>query len=284
MSKPKKQRIDPPSEDTAEEDITNPELDTIQEQIEKIHTECQEKILEIDREYQKKKMPLYKERNKLAVAHDSHFWTKTLTNSRLRELITEKDLQLLNYLREIDFEFLAGTSKDFKLSMTFEANPWFENKKLWKEFRFSSKEEDHPRITTSKLQWKKGMDLTQKSISEKKKRNFEPDEESFFTFFQQGNSPDDDYELGSMLSNLWMEPIKTYLGMADSDEEDDFEDLGSDEGREEVEDEEVEEGGGGEEEGGDEGGGEGGDDEEGDVGGEGGQDQDGDEDGDGDDG
>lgn len=70
------------------------------------------------------------------------FWFKTLTNSSLlRNFISEKDIPILKHLTNV-FAEISEDNKNFKISLEFEPNEFFEDTKLEKEFIYADTMED----------------------------------------------------------------------------------------------------------------------------------------------
>jgi len=136
------------------------ELDRIQEQLDKLDKEADEKRNAVDREYGKKQIPIFKNRNKI-LTNIPNFWLKTLENSN-RNFFTETEKKLFAHLK--DLEVVDATDgKGFRIVFTFEPNEWFENTQLWKEYNASESEDEQRKITFSPIKWKPGKDLEKKA-------------------------------------------------------------------------------------------------------------------------
>ncbi|QDZ20595.1 nucleosome assembly protein [Chloropicon primus] len=158
------------------------------------------------------------------------FWAFCLRNNDVvSELITEKDDEVLKYLKDIRYELLgfdeAKEAKDgegeeqdedeeegFKLYFEFEeGNPYFDNKVLVKTYKMIDEEEGIlEKSEGSTILWKPGKNVTVKVMRKKNKKGGRSKGpamtktekcESFFNFF----SPPDPQEL---------------IGMDDGDSED----------------------------------------------------------------
>jgi len=240
MASTKKHKTDnKPIEQTKEEEVSEEEYDymkelpenmqELQKKIDILSAEASDKILILEKQYNKNLHPHYLQRNAIA-KKIPHFWLKTLLNHPiLHRLLTEEDKKVLEYLEEIiaeDLEDLEDYNlSSFKLTFRFGANPWFENKELFKQFRFNDKFE---LVTTSSTPiWKPGKDLTKSRTSEqqqedkKRKRNEEEEQSTFFIFFIENEK--DDKAIGDIIKNeVWPDPRKFYYGLDDDD--DDFDD------------------------------------------------------------
>lgn len=245
-------------------------LESIQDQIEELNDKATEEILEVERKYNRLRKPIYERRNQ-AIRKIPDFWLKVFTSQdMLAALLVDNDLAAFKYLKELNVEDHDDVKSGFKISLTFDPNPFFKNSVLSKEFVYDK--EGNLTVIPTKIEWKEGKDLTKKPATKdaRGKRVREDESESFFTWF---NPEDQDLELAEIIKeDLWPNPAKYYLGLVDDElgeaEEEGAEgedDDGEDEvGEEEAEDEGEEGGDGGEggEEAGEEGEGEGEEDQE----------------------
>jgi len=241
---------DEEAEEEAVEEISYPELEAIQKKIIDIDDQRNDKIYEINKEYEKKKKPFYQERSQIA-SQINQFWLKTLQHHSLGNLLTKDDKKVFEFLSKIDIDEL-DEDMSFRLTMTFKENIWFSNTELWKEFRFESKEgEKELHVNHSEIQWKEGKNLLVKPPKEpensKKKRKKPADEDeeaededdkSFFSYFTSENPPEDDLEIGNMFKEeLWPDPVKYFTGTVDDEERESEEEEEEEENEEENEDE-----------------------------------------------
>lgn len=251
MSAPKlkQQKIDP--EDAGVDDKVQA-LETIQDEIEKLNDEATEEILQVERKYNTKRKPYYKRRNEI-IREIPDFWLRVFTSHEmLTALLDDNDQAVFKYLRELNVEDHDDVKSGYKISLHFDPNPFFKNTVLSKEFRYDK--DGVLTVIPTNIEWKEGKDLTKKPPAKdtKGKRQREDESESFFTWF----SPEDqDLELAEIIKeDLWPNPAKYYLGLAE-EEGDEAEEEGGDEGEEAEDGAEGEEAEGdleGEEEGADE--------------------------------
>jgi len=238
----KRQKVD---DDAVE--LIYQELDQVQEQLDKLNEEEDQKVLAITKEYDGLRKPFYESR-KQAIAKIPDFWAGSFENHPvIGGVLTENDKQILSYLLELDFE-QSEDLKNFKLSFTFKKNPYFTNKTLWKSFSLG--DFDERTMTGCNINWKKGKDPTIKG-KEKAKEGEKAEEESkvgqkraaeevdhdevlsFFEWFSDVTGEDD--ELAEEIKNLWINPLEALRNAFveslsdDDDEKGEGEDEGEDE-------------------------------------------------------
>jgi len=240
--KTKKSKTDPEDSVDTVDDQDIQLLESIQEQIEELNDKATEEILEVERKFNRLRKPIYERRNQ-AIRKIPDFWLKVFTSQdMLATLLLEEDLSAFKYLRELNVEDHDDVKSGFKISLTFDPNPFFKNSVLSKEFIYDK--DGNLTVVPTKIEWKEGRDLTKKHTSKenKSKRTKDDEAESFFTWF---NPEDQDLELAEIIKeDLWPNPAKYYLGLVDeegeAEEEDDEEDEeGEDElGEEDLGDEE----------------------------------------------
>ncbi|KAK3142404.1 hypothetical protein QOZ80_4BG0346000 [Eleusine coracana subsp. coracana] len=157
-------------------------LQQIQDEIDKVNEEADNKVLEVEKKYSKIRRPVYIRRNEV-IQKIPDFWLTTfLIHPTLGELLTEDDQKIFKHLESIDVD----ESEDIKLScsitLTFSSNPYFEDKKLTKTYSMSDDEKIS--VKTTSIKWKEGMDIVngKTCMRDGDKRLLVDD--SFFTWFQ----------------------------------------------------------------------------------------------------
>lgn len=238
----KKSKIDP-EEDSVDtlDDQEIQLLESIQDQIEELNDKATDEILEVERKYNRLRKPIYEKRSQ-AIRKIPEFWVKVFNNQdMLSAVLLEDDMAAMKYLVELNVEDHDDVKSGFKISLTFDPNPFFKNSVLSKEFVYDK--EGNLTVIPTKIEWKEGKDLTkraQKDVKAKRSRE-EDDSESFFTWF----SPEDqDLELAEIIKEeIWPNPAKYFLGLVEGDEEAEEEGDEEDDAEEGGEDEAEEEGG-----------------------------------------
>jgi len=176
-------------------------------------------ILQIEKKYNSLRKPYYKKRNDV-IREIPDFWLKAFLNhDMMADLLDEEDQNAFKYLKELNVEDSDDVKSGFKISFTFDTNPYFKNKTLSKTFQYNDDAE--LTVVPTKIDWKEGMDLTKRHKGGKtdnnKRTHEEIDSESFFNWF---NEEDQDLELGEIIKeDLWPNPSKYYHGLTDDDDD-----------------------------------------------------------------
>lgn len=194
------------------------------------------------------------------------FWLTIFKNvDMLSEMIQPHDEPILNHLQDIKVEFKEKDPMGFTLEFIFEPNDYFENTKITKEYIMRSEpEQEDPfsfegpeiiKCNGCKIDWKKGKNVTVKTVKKKQKhkasgttrtiqRTVQSD--SFFNFFSPPSPPEDeemdedteallaaDFEIGHFIrERIVPRAVLYFTGEALENEEDDFgeEEEGAEEG------------------------------------------------------
>ncbi|WAR02306.1 NP1L4-like protein [Mya arenaria] len=185
------------------------------------------------------------------------FWLTIFKNvDMLSEMIQPNDEAILNHLQDIKVEFTEKEPMGFTLQFLFEPNEYFENKKLTKEYVMRSEpEEGDPfsfegpeiiKCVGCKIDWKKGKNVTVKTVKKKQKHKASGttrtiqktvQSDSFFNFF---NPPTEallaaDFEIGHFIRERIVPRAVLYFTGEAMENEDDYEDGEEEEGGEEGE-------------------------------------------------
>jgi len=210
------------------------ELFSLQEEFAKIAEEELAEVAKITRKFNGKRKPTL-EKRKNTIAKIPGFWLQALAYTPAANLISDKDAEILQHLKDIvaieptdDESDKNMNDNDFKIVMTFDKNPFFQNKQLWKEVKYTGDDEE-PTVTNSPINWNKG-----KNPLEKKNKNEEgakqqtgkrsiddvdDDDSSFFEWF--ANADGDGVELGEWFRDQFLpNAIKYFFGDVDDDDDD----------------------------------------------------------------
>ncbi|KAH9308258.1 hypothetical protein KI387_036169 [Taxus chinensis] len=199
-------------------------LQEIQDELEKVNEEASDKVLEVEQKYNEIRRPVYEKRNGIIQTIPDFWLTAFLSHPALCDLLTEEDQKVFKYLQSLNVEDFKDVKSGYSISFTFRLNPYFEDMKLVKVFRFS--DDGTTSISGSTVKWKDGMDLTNGVGPEKEGRKRSLQEESFFKWFSetQEKVPSDvihDEVAEIIKEDLWPNPLKYFNNEAD---EDDYED------------------------------------------------------------
>ncbi|KAJ8784810.1 hypothetical protein J1605_007744 [Eschrichtius robustus] len=203
------------------------------------------------------------------------FWLTMFKNvDLLSDMVQERDEPILKHLKDIKVKFSdAGQPMSFVLEFHFEPNEYLTNEGLTKTYRMRSEPDDSdpfsfdgPEImgcTVCQIDWKKGKNVTLKTIKKKQKHKGcgtvrtvtkKISNDSFFNFFappevpESGDLDDDaeailavDFEIGHFLrERIIPRSVLYFIGEAIEDDDDDYDEEGeeADEEGEEEGDEE----------------------------------------------
>ncbi|KAF6260317.1 hypothetical protein COO60DRAFT_909634 [Scenedesmus sp. NREL 46B-D3] len=134
------------------------EAQSLQQALETINDEASDRVLAVEQEFNKRRRPIYRERS-YALSRIPGFWKKVLmVHPVIRGVVTESDLDVLDYLVEVDVEDFDDIKSGFKVKFTFEdgRNPFFTNRELVKELRYA--DDAALTVTGTDIQWLPGME------------------------------------------------------------------------------------------------------------------------------
>merc|ERR1712142_1097241 len=186
----------------------------------------------------------------------SLFWLTIFKNvDMLAEMIQECDEPILEQLRDITVEFKESNPMGFNLHFHFNENEYFTNSILSKFYIMrSTPDEEDPfsfegpeiiKCTGCKIDWKKGKNVTVKTIKKTQKHQSRGtkrvitktvQKDSFFNFFsppdvEDGTEPDEDveallsadFEIGHFIrERIVPRAVLYFTGEALEDDDDDF--------------------------------------------------------------
>ncbi|XP_062594921.1 nucleosome assembly protein 1-like 1 isoform X1 [Saccostrea cucullata] len=194
-----------------------------------------------------------------------HFWLTVFKNvDMLSEMVQEHDEPILQHLQDVQVKFSDTDSMGFTLEFHFEPNDYFSNTVLTKHYSMRSEpdEEDPfsfegPEIVKCKgceIDWKKGKNVTVKTIKKKQKHKGRGttrtvtktvQNDSFFNFFnppqvpeeEEGDMDEDleallaaDFEIGHFIRERIVPRAVLYFTGEALETEDDFDEEGEEEG------------------------------------------------------
>eukprot|EP00252_Welwitschia_mirabilis_P027175 TRINITY_DN923_c0_g1_i1.p1 TRINITY_DN923_c0_g1~~TRINITY_DN923_c0_g1_i1.p1 ORF type:complete len:258 (+),score=82.18 TRINITY_DN923_c0_g1_i1:195-968(+) len=225
-------------------------LQETQDELDKTNEEANDKVLEIEQVYMEKRRPIYQKRNE-AIAKIPGFWHTAFTSHpHLSDLLTDDDIKAFKFLKSLNVEDLGDIKSGYKITFEFGPNPYFEDIKLCKVFKYS----DDATLPDSgnAPHWKEGMDLTKPKEVQKKGKKRSLPSDSFFNWFNE--EVEEDIVIGMMQDeiaeiikeDLWVNPVKYFKNEGSSDDEEmneGTEEEGSDDENEDDDDEEDDDGG-----------------------------------------
>jgi len=213
------------------------EVEPFEEELEKLNDQENKEVLEVAKKYYSLRKPVLDKRNAV-LSKIPRFWITAFVNHPLlRQIVNEKDLEILEHLRDLVVEEqLEGEKLGHKILMHFDKNQFFSNAVLWKEFQYNVDKELV--VTCSEIKW--GVGKEPKPIPEPKQGKRKKEEFEEPSFFENWFSPEDqDDDLGDIIKeDLWQNPVKYFHGLDDFDG-DDEDDEGGEEDDEAIEVEEA---------------------------------------------
>ncbi|KAL6749821.1 nucleosome assembly protein [Haematococcus lacustris] len=200
-------------------------LQALQEKHEELAGEFRKELALLEAKYERLYGPLYAERSEVvsgakavalkdgdkAEGEDKgipEFWLTALLKCDVTaELIKDKDIDVLKYLKDITSEPLVEDEvlHGFKLKFVFNENPYFTNTVLEKAYHMLPEDDGVlEKAEGTKIEWKAGKDVTIKIMKKKPKKGAKPDAkpqiktekvDSFFNFFSPPEVPQEDEEM-----------------------------------------------------------------------------------------
>ncbi|KAF1875414.1 hypothetical protein Lal_00006042 [Lupinus albus] len=226
----KKLKVDDTSEDIDPQLLLSIEkLQEIQDNLEKINEEANDKVLEIEQKYNEIRKPVYDNRNEIIKSIPDFWLTAFLSHPALGELLNDEDQK---YLDSLEVEDNRDIKSGYTITLNFKPNPYFEDTKLTKTYIFL--DEGTTKITATPIKWKDGKSIANGVNHEKKgnKRAFV--DVSFFSWFSDCEEKDDDMddihdEIADLIKeDLWPNPLTYFNNLIIMEQEvpDDVEAIG----------------------------------------------------------
>ncbi|KAJ3413615.1 hypothetical protein HDV05_007759 [Chytridiales sp. JEL 0842] len=207
--------------------------------LEAVNDELNEKIAELTATYQKKKQPIYDQRDAL-IKKVPGFWSDVLlSHPFLGSMIQPSEAPILNHLISLKAS-TENNGKHIKVTLTFEKNPYFEETVLVKEVKVD--DEVEIKSEPVKITWKAGKNPSKESSSpdaktgDKRKKGHthadgeecedDHDSPSFFNWLQGTDDVDaeQDAEIATMIADdLYPNAVEYAFGTEESDEDGDAE-------------------------------------------------------------
>ncbi|KAG5176474.1 hypothetical protein JKP88DRAFT_261534 [Tribonema minus] len=216
------------------------------------HAEAAE-IMQISEAYQKRKQPLYTQRQQAIVEADPGFWATVLqAHSVTRRYIGDCDGPLLQYLKEVNVvtSTMADRNEDvadlYTVSFTFSPNPFLKGTKLWRRCMRSIIADvcsAAPFEVLSQLSVSTTADAQQSApctgaltppalpLICTRRVDDMPQQPSLFSVFESEAPAEDDHQLCEAIrTEVFPDPVRLYLNPESTDDEDEvLGDLGEEE-------------------------------------------------------
>mmetsp|Transcript_13232 Transcript_13232/g.23289 ORF Transcript_13232/g.23289 Transcript_13232/m.23289 type:complete len:343 (-) Transcript_13232:605-1633(-) len=194
-------------------------LQNLQTEHETLETQFRKERAELEAKYEELYAPLYVKRTGIVAGTTPvegaegkgvpEFWLAVLLKcDTSADMIKDKDVEVLTHLTNIISTPVLteeGARTGFKLTFTFNDNPYFTNKTLQKTYVLSPEDEGVlEKAEGTKIEWKAGKDVTIKIMKKKPKKGGKQDHkpqiktekvDSFFNFFSPPDVPGEDDEI-----------------------------------------------------------------------------------------
>jgi template-activating factor I len=193
------------------------EIDKVQSEIDTLNEKASEEILKVEQKYNDMRKPHFDKRNEL-IKKVPNFWVTTFLNHpTIRRIVTEEEEECLHYLTKVEVEEFADIKSGYRIKFFFDANanPFFENPEIVKEFHLSDVE---PTSSTTEIKWKQGK----KKLTNGKGED-SASKDTFFVWLCNNSDPiaDDIAEL--IKDDVWPNPVQYFLSPDIEDGDDDDE-------------------------------------------------------------
>lgn len=190
------------------------EVERLQAQIDIVNEERSEKVLAIEREYNKLLRPQFGKRDAI-INTIPRFWFKVLLqHPQIGCVIQPRDQDLLRSLTHLSVDVEEDVRQSFQITFNFAPNNYFENSTLRKCVKYS--EEADENVSSTEIEWKAGKSLVEPSGDSEDGEN-----ESFFHWF---DPEDQEVEIAELIKEeVYQDPLKYYF-FGEEEQDDDEED------------------------------------------------------------
>uniref|UniRef100_A0A0R3S7B7 Protein SET n=1 Tax=Elaeophora elaphi TaxID=1147741 RepID=A0A0R3S7B7_9BILA len=176
------------------------QIDQVQSEIDSLNERASEEILKVEQKYNSLRKPFFDKRNDL-VRDIPNFWVTAFVNHpNISAILDEEEEECLHYLTTVEVEEFDDIKSGYRIKLTFDENPFFENSQLVKEFFLGDFE---PTSTTTVIKWKPDNDLLNKVCIISSKYSLPP------SWDNQDPSNDEIAEL--IKDDLWPNPLQYFL-------------------------------------------------------------------------
>lgn len=186
------------------------EIDACQNEIDSLNEKASEEILKVEQKYNKLRRPFFDKRNDL-IKKIPNFWVTAFVNHpQITAVLDEEEEECLHYLSKLEVEEFDDIKSGYRIKFYFDANPFFENDVLTKEFHLGTSE---PSSNATAIKWKEGMDLTKHAQEQNKagKKRAHQTPRTFFTWFSDNSDPSSDDIAEVIKDDMWPNPLQYFL-------------------------------------------------------------------------
>merc|ERR1712150_266760 len=191
------------------------EIDTTQNEVDALNEKASEEILKVEQKYNKLRRPYYDKRNEI-IKRVPKFWlTAFINHPQMSAIIEEDEEDCLQYLNKLEVEEYDDIKSGYRIRLYFDANPYFDNEVLTKEFHLGANGDPASQSTT--INWKEGVNLAAKAALKAQnaaqrtgqKRPLE--NRTFFSWFTDNTDPASDDVAEVIKDDMWPNPLQYFL-------------------------------------------------------------------------
>jgi len=190
------------------------EIDGCQNEIDAMNEKASEEILKVEQKYNLLRRPFFDKRNDI-IKRIPKFWlTAFINHPQISAIIEEDEEDALQFLNKLEVEEFEDIKSGYRIKFYFDANPYFENEMLSKEFQLGSSGD--PTSSSTEIKWKEGYDLTAKAsqraaIANKASRKRQLETRTFFNWFTDNLDPSADDVAEVIKDDMWPNPLQYFL-------------------------------------------------------------------------
>lgn len=187
------------------------QIDQVQSEIDALNEKASEEILKVEQKYNSLRKPYFDKRNEL-VRDIPNFWVTAFVNHpNISAILDEEEEECLHYLTKVEVEEFDDIKSGYRIKLTFDENPFFENTQIVKEFFLGNAE---PTSTTTEIKWKPDNELVNKIKSKQAARGDaggSPGARSFFAWLSDNQDASNDEIAELIKDDLWPNPLQYFL-------------------------------------------------------------------------
>ncbi|XP_077001842.1 testis-specific Y-encoded-like protein 2 [Tamandua tetradactyla] len=178
-------------------------LENIQLDLEAVNIKAGKAFLRLKRKFIQLRRP-FLERRDLIIQHIPGFWVKAFLNHpKISMLINQRDEDIFHYLTNLQVQDLRHISMGYKMKLYFQANPYFTNMVIVKEFQRnrSGRLLSH----STPIRWHRGQE------PQAHRHKNQDTSHSFFSWFSNQSLPEADMIAEIIKNDLWVNPLRYYM-------------------------------------------------------------------------
>ena len=185
------------------------QIDQVQGEIDSLNEKASEEILKVEQKYNSLRKPFFDKRNEL-VRDIPNFWVTAFVNHpNISAILDEEEEECLHYLTKLEVEEFDDIKSGYRIKLSFDENPFFENSQLVKEFFLGNAE---PTSTTTEIKWKADNELVKKIKKRMNQNASSPNaQRSFFGWLADNQDPSNDEIADLIKDDLWPNPLQYFL-------------------------------------------------------------------------